>query len=103
MPDNRNTRIDKVFTDKILPTAYLTSHEAGRLIQANPSSINKWIKEGRIASYRTPGGHRRIQAAAFVAFLTQYGMPVPDALADVQPAVAAPPPRAAAKKRARAK
>jgi excisionase family DNA binding protein len=84
----------------ISASTYLTSHQAAQLIQVNPSSINKWVKERRILAYRTPGGHRRILAADFVAFLTEYKMPVPAPLAGVQPAVAAPPPRAAAKKRA---
>lgn len=56
---------------------YLTSHEAAGMIQVNPSSINKWVKEKKISCYRTPGGHRRIQVAEFVSFLNRYGMPVP--------------------------
>jgi excisionase family DNA binding protein len=86
--------------DEIIASTYLTSHQAADLIQVNPSSVNKWVKEGRIPAYRTPGGHRRIQAADLVAFLTEYAMPVPVPLAGVQPTVAAPPPRAAPKKRA---
>ena len=58
----------------------LTSHQAGALIQVNPSSINKWVKEGRIPAFRTPGGHRRIRAGDLVAFLTTHNMPVPRSL-----------------------
>lgn len=58
----------------------LTSHQAGSLIQVNPSSINKWVKEGRIPAFRTPGGHRRIRAGDLVAFLTAHNMPVPRTL-----------------------
>ncbi len=55
----------------------LTSHEVGALLQVNPSSVNKWVKEGRIAAFRTPGGHRRIRARDLVDFLDGHQMPVP--------------------------
>jgi excisionase family DNA binding protein len=55
----------------------LTSHEAAALLQVNPSSIVKWIKDGRLHAYRTPGGHRRIRAADLVTFLIKHQMPVP--------------------------
>lgn len=62
----------------------LTSHDAAKMIQVNPSSINKWIKEGRILAFTTPGGHRRLRAGDFVAFLDRHEMPVPVALAEVR-------------------
>ena len=45
----------------ILPDSLLTSYQVGALLQVNPSSINKWVKDGRIPAFRTPGGHRRIR------------------------------------------
>jgi len=62
------------------PDRLLSSHEAGKYIQVNPSSINKWVKEGRIKAFRTPGGHRRIKVGDFTAFLTEHDMPIPEAL-----------------------
>ncbi|MEL6548430.1 MAG: response regulator [Myxococcota bacterium] len=62
---------------QITPDSLLTSHQAGSLLQVNPSSINKWVKEGRIPAFRTPGGHRRIRASDLVSFLTEHQMPVP--------------------------
>ena len=62
---------------KLTPDSLLTSHHAGSLLQVHPSSINKWVKEGRIPAFRTPGGHRRIRAADLVSFLTEHQMPVP--------------------------
>ena len=58
----------------------LTSYQVGELLQVNPSSVNKWVKDGRIAAFRTPGGHRRIKAGDLVAFLTLHKMPIPSAL-----------------------
>jgi excisionase family DNA binding protein len=59
----------------------LTSHEVGALLQVNPSSINKWVNEGRLQAFRTPGGHRRIRAGDLVKFLDSYKMPIPRSLA----------------------
>jgi excisionase family DNA binding protein len=59
----------------------LTSHEVGDLLQVNPSSVKKWVNEGRIAAFRTPGGHRRIRVADLVDFLRRHAMPVPQPLA----------------------
>jgi len=61
----------------IAPETYITTHQAGDLLQVNPSSINKWAKEKRITCHRTPGGHRRIKAADLVEFLTKHKMPIP--------------------------
>ncbi|MGZ3406199.1 MAG: response regulator [Polyangia bacterium] len=55
----------------------LTSHEVGDLLQVNPSSVKKWVNEGRIAAFRTPGGHRRIRVADLVDFLNRHAMPIP--------------------------
>ena len=59
----------------------LTSHQVGEILQVNPSSINKWVNDGRIQAFRTPGGHRRIRAGDLVAFLEKHKMPVPRPLA----------------------
>jgi excisionase family DNA binding protein len=63
--------------EEISADSLLTSHEVGRMLQVNPSSINKWVKDGRIRAFRTPGGHRRIKAADLVIFLKNHQMPVP--------------------------
>jgi excisionase family DNA binding protein len=59
----------------------LTSHEVGALLQVNPSSVKKWVNDGRIAAFRTPGGHRRIRVADLVDFLHRHAMPIPRPLA----------------------
>lgn len=66
---------------EILPDTLLTSYQVGALLQVNPSSINKWVKDGRIPAFRTPGGHRRIRAADLVSFLVHHQMPIPRTLA----------------------
>ena len=66
--------------DTIDPDQLLTSTEVGNLLQVNPSSVKKWVNEGYIVAFRTPGGHRRIRAADLVQFLDEHKIPVPRAL-----------------------
>ena len=61
----------------IAPDALLTSHQVAALLQMDPSSIVKWVNAGRLAAYRTPGGHRRVRASDLLAFLKSKGMFVP--------------------------
>lgn len=62
---------------EIEPDTLLTSHEVGGLIQVNPTSVNKWVADGLIPAFRTPGGHRRIRAIDLVSFLDAHKMPIP--------------------------
>jgi excisionase family DNA binding protein len=64
-------------TEKLTQESLLTCSEAGLLLQVTPSSINKWVRQGHIPSFRTPGGHNRIRAADLVTFLKTHQMPVP--------------------------
>ncbi len=52
----------------------------GTLLQINPSSVVKWVNEGLLPAYRTPGGHRRIRRADLVSFLRGNGMFIPPEL-----------------------
>jgi excisionase family DNA binding protein len=65
---------------EIRADSLLTSYQVGALLQVNPSSVNKWVKDGRIPAFRTPGGHRRIRAGDLVAFLNEHKMPIPTSL-----------------------
>ncbi len=60
----------------------LTSTQVGNLLQVNPSSVKKWVNDGHIVAFRTPGGHRRIRAADLVVFLDHHKIPVPRPLAN---------------------
>jgi excisionase family DNA binding protein len=63
----------------------LTSSEVGELLQVNPSSVKKWVDDGLLAAFRTPGGHRRIRVADLVDFLDAHKMPIPrDLLANAR-------------------
>src|SRR5689334_10626715 len=72
---NKRMRPTEIDRDQLL-----TSREVGDLLQVNPSSVNKWVQEGRIRAFRTPGGHRRIRAMDLVSFLSEHKMPIPRSL-----------------------
>ena len=67
---------------KIVSDQLLTSSEVGDLLQVNPSSVKKWVDDGLLVAFRTPGGHRRIRAADLVSFLVRHEMPIPTDLQD---------------------
>lgn len=64
----------------IKPDQLLTSHEVGAMLQMDPSSVVKWVNDGILPAYRTPGGHRRIRSSDLLAFLRQHNMYIPDGL-----------------------
>ena len=76
---SRVSRVPAVNIDKkdIEPETLLTSHEVGGLIQVNPTSVNKWVGDGLIPAFRTPGGHRRIRAIDLISFLDAHKLPIP--------------------------
>lgn len=68
---------ESVQASNIAAEAVLTSHQVSELIQVNPSSVNNWVKDGRLRAFRTPGGHRRIRARDLADFLAAHQMPIP--------------------------
>ena len=58
----------------------LTTHDIGRLLQVDPSSVSKWIDRGLLTAFRTPGGHRRIRSSDLRSFLIAHQMPIPEEL-----------------------
>jgi excisionase family DNA binding protein len=38
----------------------LTPQQAAEMLQVDRSTISRWLKDKRIAAWRTPGGHWRI-------------------------------------------
>lgn len=58
----------------------LTSHEVASLMQVSPSAVLRWIDQGLLRAFRTPGGHRRVGTTELLAFLKAQNMPVPPQL-----------------------
>jgi excisionase family DNA binding protein len=60
--------------------AYYTTSQAAKLLSVSSDTVLKWVRAGKITSYRTPGGHARIPAEAIQALLPndiQVELPVP--------------------------
>ena len=66
------------------PNRLITSYEASQLLQMDPTSVVKWVNDGILPAFRTPGGHRRIRAADLLAFMKQHNMFIPPELTGVQ-------------------
>jgi excisionase family DNA binding protein len=49
--------------------SYYTTSEAASLLSVSADTVLKWVRAGKIRSYRTPGGHARIPAEAIAALL----------------------------------
>lgn len=62
------------FTDPLTPS------EVARLFAVDPKTVTRWAQEGRLATIRTPGKHRRFSRAQ-VEELLRGGGPPPDGAA----------------------
>lgn len=52
-----------------------STHSAAKFCRVTPMTIIRWIEEGRIRAYKTPGGHRRIMLADLEDFCRRNGIP----------------------------
>jgi excisionase family DNA binding protein len=43
------------------------------MLEVSPAAIKKWIQQGKLAAFRTPGGHFRILAEEFERFQKSHG------------------------------
>ncbi len=48
---------------------WVTLSAAAKLLGVHPATLRHWADTGQVPSYRTPGGHRRFDAADLHAFL----------------------------------
>lgn len=56
---------------------YYTTSQAAQLLAVSPDTVLKWVRQGKISSYRTPGGHARIPSGAIETLLPSEPTPVP--------------------------
>ncbi|PIR50083.1 response regulator [Candidatus Peregrinibacteria bacterium CG10_big_fil_rev_8_21_14_0_10_54_7] len=52
----------------------LTTGEVAAHCEVTPATVWNWVRRGKLAASRTPGGHRRVDVADFESFLTEHGM-----------------------------
>ncbi|MCA9544131.1 MAG: excisionase family DNA-binding protein, partial [Myxococcales bacterium] len=53
-----------------------STHSAAKFCRVTPMTIIRWIDEGRIKAYKTPGGHRRIMRADLEDFCRRSNIPM---------------------------
>jgi excisionase family DNA binding protein len=58
----------------------LTTTEVGQVLQVGGTTINNWVRAGRLAATRTPGGHIRVRVADLLVFVRENHMSIPQAL-----------------------
>lgn len=54
-----------------MPKAH-TTFQAAKILGVSPPTVIKWTNDGKLKSYRTPGGHRRILDSVLKEFLERY-------------------------------
>jgi excisionase family DNA binding protein len=60
--------------------AFFTTFEISQICGVNPTTVQNWVKTKRLKAFQTPGKHRRIRREDLIAFLTEFGMPIPPEL-----------------------
>lgn len=53
------------------PEAPMTPSEVAHLFRVDTKTVSRWAKQGRLSSFRTPGGHRRFPAGEVHALRNQ--------------------------------
>jgi len=51
-----------------------TTGEAARILGVSIEAVNRWIKDGKLQAYSTPGGHHRISREEVLDFSSRMGM-----------------------------
>lgn len=60
--------------------SYITTYQVSRYCEVYVSTVANWIKSGKLAAYKTPGGHHRIRRTDLIKFMKEYSMPIPEDL-----------------------
>ncbi|MBN2406155.1 MAG: response regulator [Elusimicrobia bacterium] len=51
--------------------------EIAQLINVAYKTVGRWIDDGELEAFKTPGGHRRVYAENLVVFLRKHNMKIP--------------------------
>ena len=59
---------------------FYSTTEAAKICQVTPGSVIRWIKEGKLETSLTAGGHRRIPSESLFSLLKKLRLPIPSEL-----------------------
>ncbi len=65
--------------------SFFTTFEISEICGVNPTTVQNWVKGKKLRAFQTPGGHRRIRREDLVAFMKEFGMPLPAELCEDPP------------------
>jgi excisionase family DNA binding protein len=54
---------------------YYTTGDLARALGVSVVAVKKWIRQGKLRAFRTPGGHFRVEPEEFRRLQTTYGFP----------------------------
>jgi excisionase family DNA binding protein len=63
--------------DQASKSTYLLPSEVAEVLQVSPKTVTRWAKEGKLASRRTLGGHRRYARADIEALVERLEEQIP--------------------------
>jgi excisionase family DNA binding protein len=69
------------------PAEILTAGDVARCCEVELKTIHNWCDKGKIRCFRSPGRHLRFRRLEVVAFLEEYGYPIPEFLRIAKPKV----------------
>ncbi|MBI4052237.1 MAG: response regulator [Elusimicrobia bacterium] len=55
----------------------LGTYDIARICHVTPPTVGRWIEEGKLPSFTTGGGHRRVWTSDLLAFLKIHNIPIP--------------------------
>ena len=58
----------------------LTTTAVAKLLGLHANTVKNWVRDGKLPSFRTIGGHYRVGVDELVSALKEKGIPVPEAL-----------------------
>jgi CheY-like chemotaxis protein len=58
------------------------TYEIAKFCHVMPTTIGRWIEEGKLPSFTTGGGHRRVLTGDLIAFLKAHNFPISSILSD---------------------
>jgi excisionase family DNA binding protein len=64
------------------PKQSFSTSEVARFCHVTPDTVRKWAEAGRVAVFKTPGGHRRIRREDLLRFLRENSIPLHEELQD---------------------